>query len=118
AARTHHNPLFPVNAMDHLIRHNSANHKRETIAFSKTNQSAIERVALLTLWRNYATHYSENHPDGSPAMRAGLMQELIGRKRLLRQRLFPTRIRLARPWRDYYWRDVPTRRIRNPRLHR
>src|SRR6185369_2672412 len=42
AARTHHNPLFPVNAMDHLIRHNSANHKRETIAFSKSNQGAIE----------------------------------------------------------------------------
>ena len=117
-ARTHHNPLFPVNSMDHLLRHNSANHKRETIAFSKTNQSAIERAALLTLWRNYAKHFSENHPNGSPAMLAGIKQELISPERLLRERLFPTRVRLAQPWRDYYWRDVPTRRIRNPRLHR
>ncbi|HYM81693.1 MAG TPA: hypothetical protein VEY91_09845, partial [Candidatus Limnocylindria bacterium] len=32
--RTTSNPLFPVNLLDLLIRHNSANHKRETIAFS------------------------------------------------------------------------------------
>src|SRR5690349_11162117 len=109
-ARTHHNPLHPVNAMDHLLRHNSANHKRETIAFSKTNQGVIERAALLILWRNYAKHYSENHGGGSPAMRAGITTELIGPKRLLRERLFPSRIRLSAPWSDYYWRLVPTRR--------
>jgi len=34
-ARTIHNPLFPVNLLDLLIRHSGANHKRETIAFSK-----------------------------------------------------------------------------------
>ena len=117
-ARTHRNPLFAVNAMDGLLRHNSANHKRETIAFSKLNQSAIERAALLILWRNYAKHFSENHGGGSPAMRAGIVPELLGPRRLLRERLFPTRIRLAQPWGEYYWRNVPTRRVRNPRMHR
>src|SRR5258708_17336870 len=34
-ARTPENPLFPVNLVDLLIRHSQANHKRETIAFSK-----------------------------------------------------------------------------------
>ena len=45
AARTPWNPLFPVNLMDLLLRHNSSNHKRETIAFSKRHQSVIERAA-------------------------------------------------------------------------
>src|SRR5262245_47769929 len=35
AARTSRNPLFPINLADLLVRHSSANHKRETIAFSK-----------------------------------------------------------------------------------
>ena len=117
-ARTHHNPLYPVNAMDGLLRHNSANHKRETIAFSKSNAGLIERAAVLILWRNYAKQFSENHGGGSPAMRAGLAEGLLGPKRLLGERLFPTRVPLPQPWRDYYWRNVPTRRIRSPRVHR
>src|SRR5690606_37812034 len=32
AARTTSNPLFPVNLSDMLMRHSSANHKRETLA--------------------------------------------------------------------------------------
>src|SRR5439155_21848861 len=46
-ARTAGNPLFPVNLADLLLRHNSANHKRETIAFSKRHQAVVERAALL-----------------------------------------------------------------------
>jgi len=117
-ARTHLNPLFPVNNLDLQLRHNSANHKRETIAFSKRNQSVIERAALLILWRNYSKEFSENHGGGSPAMRAGIASSKISPKALLTSRLFPSRIRLPDPWRDYYERSVPTRRIRNPRSHR
>jgi hypothetical protein len=52
-ARTVNNPLFPVNRLDLLLRHNSANHKRETIAFSTRRQSAAERLAVLMVWRNH-----------------------------------------------------------------
>ena len=38
APRTARNPLFSINRTDLLIRHCSANHKRETIAFSKLRQ--------------------------------------------------------------------------------
>src|SRR5438067_3256347 len=38
APRTAANPLFAVNLLDLLIRHSGANHKRETIAFSKRRQ--------------------------------------------------------------------------------
>src|SRR5262249_37598359 len=73
-ARTPHNPLFRVNLLDLLLRHNSANHKRETIAFSKRHQSALERAALLVLWRNLVKPFSENNGGGTPAMRIGLQE--------------------------------------------
>jgi hypothetical protein len=117
AARTHLNPLFPVNCMDLLLRQNSANHKRETIAFSKRNQSVIERAALLTLWRNFTKPYSENHPGPTVAMRAGLQSRPLPVQELLKERLFPSRIELPDPWTHYYRRKVPTRRIGNPRIH-
>src|SRR5687767_1396457 len=47
AARTTRNPLFVINLLDLLIRHSGANHKRETIAFSKRRQSAADRLWLL-----------------------------------------------------------------------
>src|SRR6185503_3111611 len=108
AARTPGNPLFPVNLMDLLLRHNSANHKRETIAFSKRNQSVIERAAILMLWRNFTKQFSERRGGGTPAMRAGIRKRPMPLPMFLRKRLFPTRIPLPDPWREYYWRRVPT----------
>ena len=117
AARTPANPLFPVNLMDLLLRHNSANHKRETIAFSKRHQSVVERAALLILWRNFTKPFSENHGGGTPAMRAGLREAPLPLTTLLRERLFPARVRLPAPWSDYYRRFVNTVRIPHPRRH-
>jgi hypothetical protein len=37
---------------------------------------------------------------------------------LLGERLFPSRVELPEPWREYYWRRIPTVRIENPRQHR
>jgi hypothetical protein len=116
-ARTPGNPLFPVNLIDLLLRHNSANHKRETIAFSKRHQGVVERAAVLILWRNFMKPFSETHGGGTPAMRLGLMDRPLGAAALLKERLFPSRVRLPVPWRDYYERRVPTVRIKNPRLH-
>ena len=117
-ARTKRNPLFPVNRMDLLLRHSSANHKRETIAFSKRHQSVVERAAVLVLWQNFSKHFSENGRAGSPAMFAGITDRLIPIPELLKERLFPSRVALPTPWRDYYRRLIPTRRIANPRVHR
>jgi hypothetical protein len=117
-ARTPGNPLFPVNLLDLLLRHNSANHKRETIAFSKRHQSVVERAAWLITWRNYAKPFSENHDGGTPAMRIGSREGPVGLPGLLGERLFPTRVRLPKPWSQYYWRKVPTSRIPNAREHR
>jgi hypothetical protein len=116
--RTPQNPLFPVNLLDLLIRHSSANHKRETIAFSKRRQSAAYRLAILLVWRNYMKSVSERRQNETPAQRLGIFPRKLGLKDLLAERLFPTRIRLPDRIAQYYWRRVPTRRIPNAPEHR
>jgi hypothetical protein len=117
AARTCRNPLFPVNLLDLLIRHCGANHKRETIAFSKRRQSAAERLFVLLVWRNYMKSFSERRRDASPAMRLGLLERRLRAPEVLAARLFPTRIALPPRWARYYWRQVATRRIPRGATH-
>ena len=117
AARTTSNPLFPVNLVDSLLRHNSSHLKRESIAYSKRHQAVIERAALLVLWRNYVKPFSENHGGGTPAMRLGLHTSPQSPKELLRERLFATRVSLPEPWAAYYRRLEDTPGIANPVRH-
>jgi len=116
-ARTANNPLFPVNLLDLLLRHNSANHKRETIAFSKRHQAVVERAAWLLAWRNFGKHFSERAHAGTPAMRLGLAETPWSVGRLLAGRRFVTRTELPASWAGYYRRGIDTPGIRNPRRH-
>ena len=116
-ARTARNPLFPVNLLDLLLRHNSANHKRETISFSKTHQSALERAALVQVWRNFVKPFSENRGGGTPAMRVGRMDRPLTIRQILRWRLFPGRVALPKTLARYYQRQIPTRRIPHTRRY-
>lgn len=115
--RTPHNPLFPANLLDLLIRHSSANHKRETIAFSKRRQSAAERLFVLVVWRNYLKPFSERKRNATPAQRLGILGRRLSVDEVLAVRLFPGRTRLPERWARYYWRRTPTRRIPNGRQH-
>ena len=117
-ARTSHNPLFAVNLLDLLIRHSGANHKRETIAFSKRRQSAIDRLWVFLAWRNWMKSFSEQRRDGSPAMRLGVAEERRTYEELMKERLFPGRIGLPERWMTYYRRLTPTRRIARIATHR
>ena len=116
-ARTPRNPLFPANLLDLLIRHSSANHKRETIAFSKRRQSAAERLFVLVVWRNYLKSFSERARDATPAQRLGIAHRRLGVEDVLAERIFPSRAALPARWEDYYWRRIATRRIPNGRTH-
>jgi hypothetical protein len=118
AARIPANPLFSVNLIDLLHRHNCANHKRETIAFSKRGQAVVERAALLILWRNWVKPFSENHDGGTPAMRLGLTDRPWTVPRLLQRRRFYHRIGLPREYRRYYRREIRTAEIPAARYHR
>jgi hypothetical protein len=116
--RTSRNPLFPINLLDLLIRHGSANHKRETIAFSKRRQSAIERLAVLQVWRTFIKPFSERRGGGTPAQRVGLLERALSVREVLKSRLFPSRIALPERLMGYYRREVATAAIPRPQRHR
>ena len=104
--RTQSNPLFPVNLADLLLRHANANHRRETIAFSKLLQAVMERLAVFTVWRNCIKQRSENGPRETAAMRVGLTDRMLRWREVLRRRLFPGHADLPAEWSDYYWGRV------------
>jgi hypothetical protein len=118
ASRTPQNPLFPVNLLDLLIRHGGANHKRETIAFSKRRQGACDRLWIFLVWRNWMKSFSERKRDASPAMRLGIAAERLRLNALLEKRLFPAHDPLPERWQTYYRRQTPTRRIPRIAVHR
>ncbi|MCR9096206.1 MAG: hypothetical protein NXI30_18420 [bacterium] len=118
-ARTPENPLFPVNLSDMLIRHSSANHKRETIAFSKRRQSALYRLAIWVVWRNYLKDRSENRRRGTPAQTLGITKRVMDLKDVLRGRLFASRIPSVRGWlAECYFGRIRTRAIESCVEHR
>ncbi|MEZ5064863.1 MAG: hypothetical protein R3B81_09000 [bacterium] len=117
-ARVPSNPLFPVNLADLLIRHSGANHKRETIAFSKTLQNAVERLAIFVVWRNFAKSFSEKVQDATPAMRAGVARAKRTVHEILGSRLFVSKIALPARWAGYYRREVVTLPRGRSRPHR
>jgi len=118
AARTPQNPLFAINLVDLKMRHGGANHKRETIAFSKRRASAAYRMAHFLVWRNWVRPFSERKGGPSPAMRLGLTDRLLTVPDILKQRLFPERIPLPERWQAYYRKDIQTRAIPKGTTHR
>ena len=117
AARTSRNPLFPVNLADLLLRHTGANHKRETIAFSKRRQGALYRAAIFLVWRNYVKPFSEQRRDAPPGVRLGAIPERARVSALLRQRLLPWRFPLKGWLAQCYYGRIPTRRLQRCRAH-
>ena len=117
AARTTQNPLFAVNLADLLLRHCSANHKRETIAFSKRRQSILYRAAVFVVWRNYIKSRSENRRDGPPAKALGLIQRALTVHEILKERLFPDREKVSGWMAKCYFARIPTRAIDRCRSH-
>ena len=116
-SRTTRNPLFPVNLADLLLRHSSANHKRETIAFSKRRQAAMYRAAIWVVWRNYVKSRSENRQNSPPAVVMGLIGKRLTVEEILGKRLFPSRIKLSTWVKRCYDGRIPTRRLERIRIH-
>ena len=112
------NPLFPVNLADMLVRHSSANHKRETIAWSKRRQASSERLAVFLVWRNYMKGRREKvRGSPTPAQARGMLDHRVEVGELLERRLFVSQSRLPARWLEYYWRTVSTRVLPRQRRH-
>lgn len=109
AHRDRRNALWEVNLLDLLIRHSSANHKRETIAWSKRRQASAERLGILLVWRNFLKRRREKvRGSPTPAMAVGLVDRPLEIGEVLGERLFPGRMELSERWRSYYDRSVET----------
>ena len=106
--RTKSNPLFPVNLADLRIRHGQANHRRETIAFSKRRQRAMERQAIFTVWANCVKRKSEKGGKETSAMEVGVAARPLAWRGILKRRLFPAHVALPPEWRSYYEGKVRT----------
>jgi hypothetical protein len=106
AARTRDEALFPVDQLHALWRHSCAHHRRETIAFARRINAAVERGYLTAVWRNFVKGRSERKPDRTtPAMRLSLVEQPWTWPRVLARRLFATRVDLPRAWQRVYRRD-------------
>jgi transposase-like protein len=112
------NPLYAVNLADLLIRHAGANHKRETIAFSKRRQGAMYRQAIWQVIRNFINPGSIKSHAVPPAVQVGAAKKRLAPRDVLFRRLFPWRFSLEGWLRQCYFGRIPTRRIGTIREHR
>ena len=106
--RDRRNELFEINALDMFIRHSTANHRRETIAFAKRRQGALERLAVFVVWKNWVKRRWEKRCWQTPAMQMGLAAKVLRFEEILSRRLFPGHVTLPGSWESYYWRRVET----------
>jgi hypothetical protein len=122
AARARDRALFTVDMVHQLTRHSLAHHRRETIAFARRANAAMERAMLFTVWRNFVKRRSERRPDDRcPAMLLGLVNRRLRWADVLARRRFPDRVRLSRSWTAVYRRELITpavgRNLRHELVH-
>jgi len=115
--RDQRNPLWEVNLLDLMVRHSTAAHKRETIAWAKRRQASIEKLTIFQVWRNYIKRRHEKGANVTPAMRLGLTARPWRLRDLLARRLYAERTPLSSRWEDYYRRRVVTRALTVNRVH-
>lgn len=116
-ARNFKNPLFAVNNIDLMARHNLAAFKRETIAFSKHSIAMQESFLLYAIHRNYmrpkfwGTHRSDPFSSKkSPAMELGLEDKILSFDEFFRERTPKTHFNLNEDWENLYNRRDPLSR--------
>jgi hypothetical protein len=115
--RDHQNPLWEINRLDLFIRHSTAAHKRETIAWAKRRQASIEKMAIFQVFRNYMKKRWEKGGLETPAMILGLAKRPWQLSDLLKERLFFEKIDLTPCWQRYYRREVITAALPVNRTH-
>jgi len=115
--RDQRNPLWEVNLLDLMIRHSTAAHKRETIAWPKRRQASIEKLTIFQVWRNYMKRRWEKGPRQTPAMLLGLADGPWRLRDLLSHRLFFEKVTLPSRWQTYYRRGVETAALTFNRRH-
>jgi len=115
--RDRHNDLFEINSLDSFMRHCCANHRRETIAFSRRRQDSAYRLSVFIVWKNFEKRRWEKKCTQTPAMLIGLTDRVLTCNDILDRRLFPAHYQLPPSWQNYYRRQVLTPVIQNNLHH-
>ena len=118
AYRDRANKLWEVNLLDMLIRHCGANHRRQTIAWSKRRTASAERLAIFLVWRNYIKARREKvRRSPTPAMTRGMADRAYKVDDVLSGRIFRAMVALPPRWASYYERTIRTRALDSQRQH-
>lgn len=111
--------MFPVDLLHKILRHTAAHYRRETIAFPRRLNAAMERLFLTTVWRNFVKRRSERKPrPETPASRLGLVEGPWSWGRALARRLFLDRQPMPETWHILYRRMWETPVLESNALHR
>lgn len=111
--------MFASDALHKLVRHTAKHHTRETIAFPRRLNAALERGFVHVIWRDFVKGRSERKPDRrTPAMLLGLTDQPWTWARVLGRRLFPAHIPLHPSWATLYRRDWTTPELNSNARHR
>jgi hypothetical protein len=117
-ARARDRALFPNDQMHRFLRHSEAAHRRETIAFGRSYNALMERLALFMVWRNLVQARSERHPrDGTTAMRIGVTARRWSWEIVFSRRLQPSRVNPPDEILRRYRRLLLTPPLPNERRH-
>ncbi len=111
--------MYASDNLHKLVRHTAKHHTRETIAFPRRLNAALERGFVLAIWRDFVKGRSERKPDRrTPAMLLGLAEEPWTWMRVLGRRLFPSHVPLHPSWVKLYRRDWTTPELDRNARHR
>jgi transposase-like protein len=110
--------MFPNDQLHRFLRHSEAAHRRETIAFGRSNNGLVERLALFVVWRNLVQARSERHPrQGTTAMTLGMTDRPWSWAQVLAERLHPQRVKAGSRVMEFYRRGLVTPALRNEARH-
>ena len=101
-----------------MIRHDSSNQKRETIAFNKRRQSGLEKAWIWATWRNYMRRRFVKRPSPTPAMLAELAEKPLAFEDIFDERIFDWKVPVAPAWAKQIARDIVTLDLEVNRRHR
>ena len=117
-ARERDRAMFANDQLHRFLRHSEAAHRRETIAFGRSYNGLVERLALFVVWRNLVQARSERHPrDGTTAMRLRLTTRPWDWPQALAERLHPTRVRAGQEVMGLYRRELVIPSLPNEKRH-
>jgi hypothetical protein len=84
AARTKHNPLFPINTTLAMTRDNNGRLRRRSWLVSKRCACLQQQMCLFLVYRNYVRYrFNRDEPDDTPARLLGLLPRALQLREVL-----------------------------------